>query len=85
VKDLLVATTFLTRLPLPVVAGAADVGRAARWFPLVGAALGGAAALTAWGFQELLNVPPALNALLLTALGAWGTGAIHLDGPCRSG
>lgn len=79
-KGFLVATAFLTRVPLPVQAGAGDVGRAARWFPLVGTALGGAAALAAWGLHDLLRLPPALSALVLVACGAWVTGAIHLDG-----
>jgi cobalamin 5'-phosphate synthase/cobalamin synthase len=74
------AIVFLTRVPLPGVATAADVGRAARWFPIVGAALGGAAALAAWGLRDLLGMPPALIALVVVALGAWVTGAIHLDG-----
>jgi adenosylcobinamide-GDP ribazoletransferase len=80
VKRLLVATTFLTRVPVPVVADASDVGRAARWFPLIGGALGGAGALAAWGLHDLIGMPPALSAMLLVGLGAWATGAIHLDG-----
>jgi adenosylcobinamide-GDP ribazoletransferase len=77
---ILVATSFLTRIPLPVVAGAQDVGRAARWFPLVGGAMGGVAALVAWGMRDVFVLPPALSASLIVALGAWITGAIHLDG-----
>jgi len=80
VKALLVATVFLTRLPLPVAAGAADVGRAARWFPLVGAGLGVVAALAATGMARIPSLPPVLGALLLVGAGAWVTGAIHLDG-----
>lgn len=79
-KALLVATVFLTRVPVPVVAGASDVGRATRWFPLVGTALGGAGALTAWALHDLIGMPPGLSAVLLVGLGAWVTGAIHLDG-----
>jgi adenosylcobinamide-GDP ribazoletransferase len=75
-----VATAFLTRVPVRVVADAADVGRAVRWFPLVGTALGGAGALTAWVLHDLIGMPPGLSALLLVGLGAWVTGAIHLDG-----
>ena len=79
-RGVLVATAFLTRVPVPVVAGAVDVGRAARWFPLIGGLLGGASALIAWAMTEVMNVPPALTATLVVGLGAWATGAIHLDG-----
>lgn len=79
-KALLVATVFLTRIPLPIAADAADVGRAARWFPLVGAALGIVAALAARGMTGIPSLPPVLGALLLVGAGAWVTGAIHLDG-----
>lgn len=79
-KALLVATVFLTRIPLPVAAEAADVGRAARWFPLVGAGLGVVAALAATGMASIPSLPPVLGALLLVGGGAWATGAIHLDG-----
>ncbi len=79
-KAWLVATAFLTRIPVPIDANASDVGRAARWFPLVGAAMGGVAALAAHGLGQLPSLPPPLGALLLVGLGAWATGAIHLDG-----
>lgn len=71
---------FLTRVPVPVVAGAVDVGRAARWFPLIGGLLGGASALIAWTMTEVMAFPAALTATLIVGLGAWATGAIHLDG-----
>jgi cobalamin 5'-phosphate synthase/cobalamin synthase len=77
---MLVATAFLTRVPIPLTAGAADVGRAARWFPLIGGALGGASALIAWGMREVIALPPVLTATLIVGLGAWVTGAIHVDG-----
>jgi adenosylcobinamide-GDP ribazoletransferase len=80
VTDILVATAFLTRVPVPLAAGAKDVGRAVRWFPLVGGAIGGTAALAAWGMRDGIGVPPALTAILLVSLGAWITGALHLDG-----
>jgi adenosylcobinamide-GDP ribazoletransferase len=75
-----VATAFLTRVHVPVTAGAGDVGGAVRWFPLVGAALGGGGALVAWALIELIGSPAALTATLVIGLGAWVTGAIHLDG-----
>jgi adenosylcobinamide-GDP ribazoletransferase len=80
VKLVLVATAFLTRVPVPVVAGAVDVGAAARWFPLVGGAIGGAGALIAWAMRDLIALPAGLTAALVVGLGAWVTGAIHLDG-----
>lgn len=79
-RGVLVATAFLTRVPVPVVAGAVDVGRAARWFPLIGGLLGGASALIAWTMTEVMDFPAALTATLVVGLGAWATGAIHLDG-----
>jgi adenosylcobinamide-GDP ribazoletransferase len=80
VKALFVATAFLTRIPVRVDADGADVSRAARWFPLVGAGLGGLGALIARGLDNVTGLPPALGALMLVGLGAWVTGAIHLDG-----
>lgn len=77
---ILVATAFLTRVPVPLVVRAEDVGRAVRWFPLVGGAIGGATALVAWAMHDVIGVPPALSAILLVSLGAWITGALHLDG-----
>lgn len=79
-RTLLVATAFLTRIPVPVAADACDVGRATRWFPLVGTGLGIAAALAARGMDGTPGLPPVLGALLIVGLGAWATGAIHLDG-----
>ena len=79
-RSILVATTVLTRVPLPVIADHGDVGRAARWFPLVGGAIGGAGAFAAWGLRDVMAAPPALTAALLVGLAVWVTGAIHLDG-----
>jgi adenosylcobinamide-GDP ribazoletransferase len=80
VRGVLVAAAFLTRLPVSVVAGAVDVGRATRWFPLIGGLLGGATALVAWTMTEIMDLPASLTATLVVGLGAWATGAIHLDG-----
>jgi adenosylcobinamide-GDP ribazoletransferase len=80
VKLVLIATAFLTRVPVPLVAGAGDVGGAARWFPLIGGAIGGAGALIAWAMRDLISLPAGLTATLVVGLGAWVTGAIHLDG-----
>ena len=80
VRSVLVATAFLTRVPVPIAADAADVGRAARWFPLIGGVLGGANAAVAWTLTAIVDVPAALTATLIVGLSAWATGAIHLDG-----
>jgi adenosylcobinamide-GDP ribazoletransferase len=80
VRAVLVATAFLTRIPVPVIADGTDVAGAARWFPLVGGAIGGVAAVIAWAMQDLLALPSALIATLLVGYSAWVTGAIHLDG-----
>jgi cobalamin 5'-phosphate synthase/cobalamin synthase len=79
-RALLVATAFLTRVPVRVHGDERDVGHAARWFPLVGTAIGGLGALLARGFAEVPNLTVPLQALVLVGLGAWITGAIHLDG-----
>lgn len=79
-KAVLVATAFLTRVRVPVVATREDVGAAVRWFPLVGGALGGAGALAAWAMSDLLALPALLTATMVVGLGASVTGAIHLDG-----
>lgn len=74
------AITFLTRLP--VARGSAfdgkTVARSARWFPLVGGLLGGIYAGAAWVLAP--RFPPAVTAVLLAALDAALTGAMHLDG-----
>jgi adenosylcobinamide-GDP ribazoletransferase len=78
-RQILVAISFLTRLPAGNIACTAiDVGRAARWFPLVGALLG-AIYIAAW---KLISpfLPPLVTAVLLVALDALLTGALHLDG-----
>jgi adenosylcobinamide-GDP ribazoletransferase len=73
------ALTFLTRIPLGrwVHVDADDVGRGAWLFPLVGAAVGGAAGLVA---DVTANWLPALAAgALAVAAAAVLTGALHLD------
>jgi cobalamin 5'-phosphate synthase/cobalamin synthase len=74
------AVSFLTQVPagrLGQVAPA-DVGRGTVYFPLVGAAVGGASALTAWAVWLVL--PAAVAALAAAGVGAILTGALHLDG-----
>jgi cobalamin 5'-phosphate synthase/cobalamin synthase len=77
---MLVALMFLTRVPVGMCPRRDDVARATLWFPLVGAGIGLCAAAIARGLAELPALPPMLGALLLVGLGAWITGAIHLDG-----
>jgi adenosylcobinamide-GDP ribazoletransferase len=77
-KRLIVAIQFLTRLPAPHVASdAADFAASIRWFPAVGALIGGIVTAAAW---LGLHVDPWTAAL--AALLAWiaVTGALHLDG-----
>lgn len=78
-RRIVLALQFLTRLPLPAVrAGEADFAGAILWFPLAGAAVGGAAALGWW--LGLLSGDGWIAAL--AGLAAWTavTGALHLDG-----
>jgi adenosylcobinamide-GDP ribazoletransferase len=79
-RRLLAAVAFLTRAPLPsrLVFDAADVGRAALFFPLVGALLGGLA--VAIRYVSAPVFPSLLTAVLLVAASALATGALHLDG-----
>lgn len=71
---------FLTIIPLPFAGNwqEGEMGRSMRWFPLVGLVLG----LLLAAADRLLApiLPPSLTALLLVALLAVVTGALHLDG-----
>jgi len=74
-----IAIGFLTTLPVPSHNLTPDaMRRAAPWFPVVGlgsgALLAGAAGAAGWIF------PPAVTAVLVVALWAALTGALHLDG-----
>jgi adenosylcobinamide-GDP ribazoletransferase len=72
---------LLTRLPVGIAGlpAPAEMARAARWFPLVGALVGAIAALALW-LCLALGVPG--NAAVLIALGAAAvmTGGLHEDG-----
>ncbi len=74
------ALAFLTRLPVPgpPAVDAAEVGRAALFFPAAGAALGAIVAGSAHVLSPRL--PPTLAAALLVTLLALLTGGLHLDG-----
>jgi adenosylcobinamide-GDP ribazoletransferase len=74
----LVAFRYLTILPLPRSRLAGDLGRAAGWLPVVGLALGVCLALASLGVDRV--VPPGVGAMLLIAVWAGLTGALHLDG-----
>jgi adenosylcobinamide-GDP ribazoletransferase len=73
------AIGFLTRLP--VAGGELDVrrlSRAASWFPVVGAMVGGLVALVRLGAGEIVPSAPATALALLAAV--FVTGALHEDG-----
>lgn len=79
-RRFVVAMGFLTTLPVPGAppADGAEVGRAAIFFPAVGAVLGAIVASTAYVLSP--RIPPTLCAALLVTLLAFLTGALHLDG-----
>jgi len=79
-RSLAAAVSFLTRLPLGrfVSFDAADVARSAGWFPLVGLLIG--AICAAAGLVLRSHLPLALVAVMLIALDALLTGALHFDG-----
>ena len=77
---LLVAVQLLTRWPVraPVEASAARSGAAARYYPLVGAAIGAFAGAAFWITH--LVFPVGLALVLSTAAALLATGAFHEDG-----
>jgi adenosylcobinamide-GDP ribazoletransferase len=79
-KTVRTAVSFLTRIPLGSVADitAADLARASALFPLVGALIGLAQAGCALALPA--TTPPALTGILLVAVSAAMSGALHLDG-----
>jgi adenosylcobinamide-GDP ribazoletransferase len=79
-RTLLIAVQFLTRVPvrLGVAPGDEETARAAGWFPLVGAAVGGVAAL---GHLVAVRAHvPALAPYLALGVAVALTGALHEDG-----
>lgn len=73
------AVSFLTTLPVPTHTFAADaLRRAGLWFPVVGLGIGALLAGAAWAAGWLFS--PAVTAVLVVALWAALTGALHLDG-----
>lgn len=76
----LLAVQFLTRVPMPGNLGFTSERFAAtvRYYPLVGALIGGFAAIIFWLSLQLF--PLSLSVLLSTALTIFLTGAFHEDG-----
>lgn len=74
------ALAFLTRLPVArqVVFDAKDVGRAARWFPLVGALIGAVYVVALWLLIPIF--PPLVVAVIIVVIEAIITGGLHFDG-----
>jgi adenosylcobinamide-GDP ribazoletransferase len=80
ISQLLAAVAFLTRIPVGrwFAPDAKQVARSERWFPLVGALLGGIFGAAVWICAPYF--PALVVAILVAALDAWLTGAMHLDG-----
>ena len=80
IGGLAAAVSFLTRVPVgrKAVFDAKDVARSARWFPLVGALLGLISLGALWLLSRLF--PPLVVAVLIVAIDAALTGAMHFDG-----
>lgn len=78
-RQIQIALAFLTRIPAGRVdCTAQDIGRSARWFPLVGALLGAIYAAAAALLAPVL--PSLVTAVLIVTLDALLTGAMHFDG-----
>jgi adenosylcobinamide-GDP ribazoletransferase len=80
-RDIGLATTLLTRIPLPHPADAtsSEIARAQRAFPLIGAMIGLVAGLVDRSLLAL-GVPSLAAAALTLGAGAALTGALHEDG-----
>lgn len=76
-KDLRVAGSFLTRVPLHLE-GTVDVQRATPWFPVVGLVIGAMGAAVFVAALEILPPGPAAALALVTTAAI--TGAFHHDG-----
>jgi adenosylcobinamide-GDP ribazoletransferase len=77
-RSLLASIAFCTRIPIRIEFTAEDVGRAARWFPVVGALLGLLYFALARGLTAFF--PSQAVAILILAVEALITGALHQDG-----
>jgi len=78
IRALLLAFTFLTRIPMPTITGyqAEDSSRALYYFPLVGACMG----LLLCGITTVFASHPLLTAALVLTIWVLMTGGLHLDG-----
>lgn len=79
-KYFLTAVMFFSRIPVPRWVGYSEeqLNKSTKYFPLVGALVGGIAALGVWIFLQFLPVPLAI--ILSMLLSIWVTGAFHEDG-----
>lgn len=79
-RSLLAGIAFLTRFPVgrAIAFERADVARAAGWFPAIGLVLGAIYCGVAWLLRG--HLPRAVISVLLVALDAVLTGALHWDG-----
>jgi adenosylcobinamide-GDP ribazoletransferase len=77
-KTLIAAIGLLTRIPVPAAPDPETAGRSMRWFPLVGAAIGGIYAVVAW--LAAPHLPATVVAVIVVIGEAMLTGALHMDG-----
>jgi adenosylcobinamide-GDP ribazoletransferase len=77
-KTLIAAIGLLTRIPVSAPPDPETAGRATRWFPLVGAVIGGIYVALAWLVAPYL--PGTAIAVLVVIAEALLTGALHMDG-----
>lgn len=78
-EDVLLALALLSRLPIPPRTNWARQGQAVWAYPLVGAVLGGLAAVSGL-ICAALGLPPAISALVSLAALVILSGAMHEDG-----
>lgn len=80
IRDLVLAASFLTRLPFPPVdPGERQLLRTGWCFPLIGLGIGAFGGFVAWAAQAM-GLPIHACALLALAATALVTGALHEDG-----
>ena len=80
-RKILIALTFLTRLPAPIPKNitAEEMGKSSAFFPLVGLILGGILVGLNWLIGHIWTSHFAINIILLVGLIGL-TGGLHLDG-----
>ncbi|WP_205698740.1 adenosylcobinamide-GDP ribazoletransferase [Conexibacter sp. SYSU D00693] len=79
-NDLRAALGFLTRLSVGAARLEGGLGRAALWFPVVGAVVGGLAAGVRWVGDDVLGLAAGPSTLLAVLAAVVVTGALHEDG-----